>query len=134
MDAFMATGAVVAGRRTFDFANGWGGDHHDGVPIFIYTQRAPDPAWPHVHYTDDIADAIGRAKAAAGDRDVLVHGVGTARAALAAGVLDELQIHFVPVLLGGGVRLFDGVAPGELELVRTVEGVGVTHVRYRVVR
>jgi dihydrofolate reductase len=132
MDEMLATGAVLAGRRTFDLASGWGGDHHDGVPIFLYTRRAPDPAWPAVHYTDDIVDAMHRAKAAAGEKNVFMHGVGTAQAALAAGVLDEIQLHLVPIFLGGGVRLFDHVAPGELELVRTVEGLGVTHLRYRV--
>ena len=62
---FMATGAVVAGRRTFEWAGGWGGDHHDGVPIFIYSRRAPGidiGAWPLVTYVDDVATAMARAR------------------------------------------------------------------------
>lgn len=132
----MATGAVVVGRRTFEMAGEWGGDHH-GVPIFVLTRRADDPQrWPLVTYVDDPAEAIRRAKAAAGDRDVLVHGARTAQFALAAGVLDELEIHQIPVLLGEGRRLFEGLGPEhiELELARVLDAPGVTHLRYRVRR
>ena len=103
-DEFMATGAVVAGRGTFEPAGGWGGDHHDGVPIFILTRH--DPAdlrqWPLVTYVNDVTTAMTRAKEAAGDKDVLVHGAGTAQLGLAAGVLDEMELHVVPVLFGEG--------------------------------
>ncbi len=136
MDDLLSTGAVLVGRRTFEFAGGWGGDHHDGVPIHVLSRRPPDPAmcWPAVTYVDDVADAVRGAKAAAGDKDVLVHGAVTARLALAAGVLDELQIHLVPVLFGQGLRLFDAMPPEhvELELVRAVDGPDVQHLRYRV--
>jgi dihydrofolate reductase len=139
MDALIATGAVVTGRTTFELANGWNGDHHDGAPIFVLSRREPSPEaadWPLVTYVADVAEAMSRAKRAAGKRDVLVHGVETTRLALAAGVLDEIQIHLVPVLLGGGRRLFEGLEPRqiELQLVRVVEGNGVTHLRYRVRR
>jgi dihydrofolate reductase len=80
-------------------------------------------------------EAMARAKEAAGEKDVLVRGVGTARLALAAGVLDELQIHLIPVLLGEGRRLFEGLGPEHIELERTrvLEGEsGITHLRYRV--
>jgi dihydrofolate reductase len=131
----LTTGAVVVGRRTFEMADEWNGDHHDGVPIFVLTRRAGDtPRWPLVTYVDDIADGMRRAKEAAGERDVLVHGSTLARLALDAGVLDELLISQVPVLLGGGRPLFDGTGPGALELVRVVEAPGVTHLRYRVAR
>jgi dihydrofolate reductase len=138
-DELMATGAVVAGRRTFEIAGGWSGDHHDGVPIFVLTRRPPDggaPDWPLVTYVTDIATAMARAKDAAGDRNVLVHGARTAQLALAAGVLDELEIHQIPVLLGQGRRLFDHLGPAhiELELARIVDAPGVTHLRYRVRR
>jgi dihydrofolate reductase len=139
VDEFMRTGAVVAGRGTFQPAGGWGGDHHDGVPIFILTRR--DPAemrqWPLVTYVDDVTTAMTRAKQAAGDRDVLVHGAGTTQLALAAGVLDEIELHVVPVLFGQGRRLFEGLAPEQIELERTriLEGEdGVTHMHYRVKR
>jgi dihydrofolate reductase len=140
VDEFMSTGAVVAGRGTFEPAGGWGGDHHDGVPIFILTRHGVDSEieqWPLVSYVNDITTAMTAAKGAAGDRDVLVHGAGTARLALAAGVLDELELHVIPVLFGQGRRLFEGLDPAQIELERTriLEGEGgVTHMHYRVRR
>jgi dihydrofolate reductase len=137
---FMSTGAVVAGRGTFEPAGGWGGDHHDGVPIFIVSRHEPAAEfarWPLVRYVDDVRTAMSEAKRAAGDKDVLVHGAGIARFALAAGVLDELEIHLIPVLLGQGRRLFEDLPPEQVELERTrvLEGEGgVTHLHYRVVR
>jgi dihydrofolate reductase len=136
MDEAMATGAVVAGRGTAEPADYWSGDHHDGVPIFILSRHesGTDPRWPLVTYVGDVATAMASAKEAAGEKDVLVHGVGTAQLALAAGVLDEIQIHLIPVLLGEGRRLFEhlGADHIELEPVRVVDGPGVTHLRYRV--
>jgi dihydrofolate reductase len=139
VEEFMSTGAVVCGRGTFEPAGGWGGDHHDGVPIFVLARRSPERLgeWPLVTYVPDVTSAMARAKEAAGDRDVLVHGAGTAQLALAAGVLDEIELHVVPVLLGQGRRLFDHLAPDhiELERTRTLEGEdGVTHLHYRVHR
>jgi dihydrofolate reductase len=140
IDEFMATGAVVAGRGTFEPAGGWGGDHHAGVPIFILSRREPagqSPQWPLVTYVDDVTTAMSEAKRAAGDKNVLVHGAGVAQLALAAGVLDELEIHLIPVLLGQGRRLFDHLAPEHIELERTrvLQGeAGVTHLHYRVRR
>ena len=138
-DEAMSTGAVVAGRGTFEPAGGWGGDHHDRVPIFILTRH--DPAdlrqWPLVTYVDDVTTAMTQAKEAAGDKNVLVHGAGTAQLALAAGVLDEIELHVVPVLFGQGRLLFEGLAPEQIELQRTriLEGEnGVTHMHYRVQR
>jgi dihydrofolate reductase len=140
VDEFMSTGAVVAGRGTFEPAGGWGGDHHDGVPIFIVARREPGidiSQWPLVTYVDDVATAMTKAKEAAGDSNVLVHGAGIARLALAAGVLDELELHVIPVLFGQGRRLFEGLAAEQIELQRTriLEGEdGVTHMHYRVQR
>ena len=140
VDEFMSTGAVIAGRGTFEPAEGWGGDHHDGVPIYILS-RNPAPAWaaewPAVHYVSDLEAAVRDAKHAAGDNNVLVHGASIAQRALTAGLLDELEIHLIPVLFGDGRRLFDhlGVEQRRLERVRVVEGEdGVTHLRYRVLR
>jgi dihydrofolate reductase len=139
-DEFMTTGAVVAGRGTFEPAHGWGGDHHDGVPIYILS-RNPAPAWaadwPAVHYVSDLEAAVRDAKQAAGDKNVLVHGASITQRALAAGLLDELEIHLVPVLMGDGRRLFEhlGIEHRELERVSVLEGEGgVTHLRYRVRR
>jgi dihydrofolate reductase len=137
VDEFMATGAVVAGRGTFEPADGWGGDHHDGVPIFILTRHDPDDLrqWPRVSYVDHVTAAMTQAKEAAGDKNVLVHGAGTAQLALAEGVLDEIELHVIPVLFGEGRRLFEGLAPEQIELerIRILEGEnGVTHMHYRV--
>ena len=138
VDEFMSTGAVVAGRGTFEPAGGWGGDHHDDVPIFVVARHEPGidiSRWPLVSYVDDVTTAMNRAKEAAGDTNVLVHGAAITRLALAAGVLDELELHVVPVLFGRGRRLFEGLAAEQIELRRTrvLEGEdGVTHVHYRV--
>jgi dihydrofolate reductase len=140
-DEIMSTGAVIAGRGTFEGADGWAGDHHDGVPIYILSRNpAPDWAanWPAVHYVSDLDAAFRDARHAAGDKNVLVHGAGViAQRALTAGLLDELEIHLVPVLLGEGRRLFEhlGIEHRELERTRVLEGEGgVTHLHYRVRR
>jgi dihydrofolate reductase len=132
----MATGAVISGRRTFELAGRWQGDHHDGVPIFVLTHHIDDGDVPpgSARFVTDVEDCAAQARAAAGDRAVLVHGAGAAQALLRAGLLDEMEIHLVPVLLGGGRRLFGSLGPGhiELELVRRLEARDVTHLRYRV--
>ncbi|SDS87583.1 dihydrofolate reductase family protein [Jiangella sp. DSM 45060] len=137
-DESMATGAVIAGRRTADFAGYWGGDHHNGVPIFVPTHQPPaENPYERVHYvTDGIASCVEQAKQAAGGSDVMMHGAYTGQEALKAGVLDRIEIQLRPVLLGRGRRLFDGL-PSEhtdLELVRTLEDPGVLHLRYAVRR
>jgi dihydrofolate reductase len=135
-DEAMATGAVIVGRRTFDIAGQWGGDHHDGVPIFVMTHAAPDePAPGHARYvTDGIESCVAQAKAAAGGRDILLHGAALAQEFLRAGLLDEMSLQVVPVLLGQGRRLFDNMPPEhiELELLRELEGPGALSLRYRV--
>ena len=134
----LATGAVVAGRRTVEQVDHWGGDEH-GVAIFVPSHRPPGPTvanYPLVTYVSDgIASAMAQAKAAAGERNVVVLGGYTAQRALEAGVLDELQIHQIPVLFGAGRRLFD-VLPSrvELEVVRVIDTPDATHIRYRVLR
>src|SRR5215216_1062586 len=134
------TGAVLAGRRTVEQVDHWGGNHH-GVPIFVPSHRPPGPSvanYPLVHYvTDGIASAMAQAKAAAGDKNVLVHGAYTAQRALEAGELDELQIHQIPVLFGGGRRLFEVLllpSRVELEIVQVIDTPEATHIRYRVRR
>ena len=135
-DELMATGAVIVGRRTFDVAGGWAGDHHDGVPIFVLTHAAPDePAPGHARYvTDGIESCVAQAKAAAGGREILLHGAATAQECLRAGLLDELELHLIPMLLGQGRRLFEDMPPDhiELELLRALDGPGVLHLRYLV--
>lgn len=135
-DEVMSTGAVITGRRTGDFVGYWGGDHHNGVPIFVPTHQAPAGTPPgDVRFvTDGIESCAEQAKAAAGDRDVLVHGAYTARECLRARVLDVMEIQLIPVLFGQGRRLFDGLGPDhiELQLVRTLESPNALHLRYEV--
>jgi dihydrofolate reductase len=138
VDQWNDTGAVLVGRRTAEQIDHWGGDHH-GAPIFVPSHRPPGPSvanYPLVTYvTDGITSAMAQAKVAAGDRNVMVHGAYTAQRALEAGVLDELVIHQIPVLFGGGRRPFD-LLPWrvELEIVRVVDTPEATHIRYRVSR
>jgi dihydrofolate reductase len=136
VDELNATGAVLAGRRTAEQADHWKGDHH-GVLIFVLSHRPPGPSvadYPSVTYvTDGIASAMAQAKAAAGDRNVLVHGAYTAQRALEAGVLDELVIHQIPVLFGDGRRLLERLPTRvELEIVRVIDTPEATHIHCRV--
>jgi dihydrofolate reductase len=132
----MGTRAVIAGRRTYEHAGRWSGDHHDGVPVFVLTHHPPDgdPPGSVQYVTDGVAAAVTRARTAAGDGDVMVQGATTAQELLRAGLLDEMEIHLVPVLLGQGRRLFDSLRPEhiELDLIRTLQAPDVTHLHYRV--
>jgi dihydrofolate reductase len=134
----MDTGAVISGRRSFELAARWDGDHHDGVPIFVLTHHVDDGDIPpgSAHFVGDVADCATRARDAAGDRAVLVHGASAAQALLRAGQLDEMEIHLVQVLLGRGRRLFEALGRDhiELELLRRVAARDVAHLRYRVLR
>ena len=123
-------GAVVAGRRTYDISGGWGGDGPlPGVPVVLLTHRPVADR----RCAGDIGEAVTAAKELAGEEEVELMGSGPVRAALAAGLLEEISLHLVPVLLGGGVRLLDGVA-APLTLLEVVAAPGVTHLRYRVAR
>ena len=138
LDEVNETGAVLAGRRTVEQVDHWKGDHH-GVPIFVLSHRPPGPSvarYPLVTYVDDgIVSAMAQAKSAAAGRNVLVHGAYTAQRALEAGVLDELQIHQIPVLFGDGRRLFELLpARVELEIAEVINTPEATHIRYRVLR
>lgn len=138
-EEWTAAGAVLAGRRTAELMDHWGGSH-GGLPVFVPSHRPPPPAarwgYPLVTYVSDgIESAMAQARAAAGGKDVQVRGAAVGRSALEAGVLDEVQLHLVPVLLGAGRRLFD-VLPAltELEVVRVIDTPDATHLRYRVLR
>jgi dihydrofolate reductase len=138
----LRTRALVSGRRTYELAGHWGGDHHDGVPIFVLTSAVPAGAPPgSVRFVTDPAECAALARAAVGDGVAMVHGAGAGQALLRAGELDELDLHVVPVLLGGGRRLFGESDRVELDLVREVrtppaedQPRQVLHLRYRVVR
>ena len=140
VDEWMAeSGAIISGRRTFDIANGWKDGHPVDVPIFVLTHRAPTGGeWsPQVSFvTEGLDAALELAQKAAGDRTVSVSGSDIAQQLLRAGQVDEIQVSVAPLLLGGGVRLFDDLGPDpiRLEQVRVIESDGVTHLRYRVLR
>jgi dihydrofolate reductase len=125
-------GAMLTGRRTFEVADGWGGQHPWDVPAFVVTHEVPD-GWPR-SVTDGIVSAVAQAKTAAGSKSVGVHGARTVQELLRAGLLDEIHIDLAAVLLGSGVRLFDhlGETPVVLGDPKVVVGVGVTHLRYPV--
>ena len=139
-DVMAEVGAMLTGRRTFERADGWGGQHPWDVPAFVASHQVPE-GWPRpgstVQFvTDGIESAVARAKSAAGPKSVLVHGAQTIQQCLDAGLLDEIHIDLAAVLLGAGVRLFDHVAnaPVVLGNPTVVAGVGVTHLRYPVDR
>ena len=136
-DLWSELGAVLTGRRTFDKAEGWGGNHAWG-PAFVLTHQIP-AGWPRpnstVHFvTDGIESAVKQAKAAAGGKSVAVHGADTIQQLLSASLLDEISVDVAAVLLGSGVRLFDHLTgtPAVLGNPTVIAGVGVTHLRYPV--
>jgi dihydrofolate reductase len=130
-------GAVIAGRRTYEIADAWGGRGPlPGLPLFVLTHQAPrsmpagDP--PYTFVTEGIERAVALARAAAASKDVALMGAQVVQQALRAGLLDELVMHLVPVILGGGVRLLGGLDETQLEIVRVVDAPGVTHLTYRI--
>ncbi|MFF8879990.1 dihydrofolate reductase family protein [Streptomyces flaveolus] len=149
LDRLSAAGAFIMGRNMFGPVRGewdrrwngwWGDDPPFHAPVFVLTHhpREPQPMAGGTTYhfvTDGIASALARARAAAGDGDVLVHGgATTVNQYLAAGLVDELRLHIVPLTLGAGTRLFEGVPPLDLEQVTSRPASLVTHVTYRVPR
>jgi dihydrofolate reductase len=141
-ELYSSTGAVVVGKRMFDVGfEPWGDPPPFGMPVFVVTheERAPLPMQGGTTYTfvtDGLAAALDRARAAAGDKNVGIWGgANIAREYLRAGLLDEMQIHLVPVILGGGVRLFEHL-PHQIALRRTssIDTPGATHLRFEVVK
>jgi dihydrofolate reductase len=136
---FVESGAYIFGRRTYDITDGWGGRHPvNGVPVFVLTHDPPAdfPRGPSnlAFVTDGIKSAIDQARAVAGGKDVKLGGASPCKQALAAGLCDEILIHLAPVLLGGGVRLFDALPDGiQLEKLSVSDGPFATHLRYRVI-
>jgi dihydrofolate reductase len=118
----------------------WGEEPPFHKPVFVLTHHPREPLTladtTFTFVTDGIEPALERAREAAGDKDVFIGGgADVINQYLAAGLIDEIELHVVPILLGGGARLFEGVGPDlKLEPLRTVEGPGVTHLKYRVVR
>jgi dihydrofolate reductase len=137
------TGAYVMGRRMFDEGEvGWPDPPPFRAPVFVLTRHARDP-WVRqggttfTFVTDGIESAIEQATAAASDKDVQIAGGANAvQQSIKAGLLDELQIHLAPVLLGDGIRLFEQMGPEDIELegTRVIDSPLVTHLRFRVVK
>jgi dihydrofolate reductase len=141
-EAFSDIGAVVMGRRMFDLGEGpWGEDPPFHVPVFVVTHRSretveKDGGTTFTFVTDGIESALDQAKGAAGDKKISVAGgAATAQQLVAAGLVDEIQLHVVPLFLGRGKRLFDQLGKEiELERIRVVDSPSVTHLKFRVVQ
>ena len=153
-EALSAAGATVMGRRMFSGGRGpweddpnadawWGDDPPFHHPVFVLTHHPREAVTKEggttfTFVTDGIEAALDQARAAAGDKNVAVAGgANVVQQYLAAGLLEELQLHVVPILLGDGVRLFEGhPASGQLglERIRVIDSPAVTHLRYRVVK
>ena len=150
-EALTDYGAVVMGRNMFGGGtgpwpedppwNGWWGDdppYHTPVYVLTHHARPPQPMEGGTTFrfvTEGVESAIEQAKAAAGDRNVLIGGgPNTVQQALRAGLVDEFELHVTPVVLGGGERLLDAIGGPQLEQIRVVEAPGVTHLKYRIVR
>jgi dihydrofolate reductase len=151
-ESFDLAGAYVMGRRMFSGEGGpWGDEPFEGwwgdeppfhAPVFVVTHHPREPlvkdgGTTFTFVTEGVEAAIEQARDAAGDKDIAISGgADVARQALAAGLVDEMKLHVVPLLLGGGVRLFEELpsAPVSLEQLRVQASPAVTHLRYRVVR
>jgi len=138
-ETFRTAGAVIVGRRMFDNAQGWGDNPPFHMPVFVLTHEARDPEVKEGGTTftfvgDGIESALEQARDAAGDKNVSVGGgASTIQQFIKTGLLDELQVHITPLLLGGGIRLFEHLGPEQIELERTrvIDSPAVTHLRFR---
>jgi dihydrofolate reductase len=138
-ESFKSLGAGVWGRKTFDIAHAWGG-HPPGSPAFIVTHNVPQE-WvkegsPFTFVTDGVESVIRQAKEAAGDKDVVICTANILQQALKAGLVDEIHVDLAPILIGGGVSLFDhlGTGPIDLECIRAIQTPDVIHLAYRVIK
>ena len=133
-------GAIVTGRRDFDVSKAWAGVPPLGVPIFIVTHHPPEewskPDSPFTFVTDGVESAVAQAKQAAEGRNIAISGSKIAQQCLRESLVDEIAIELAPILLGAGIRLFEGLEGKRIELEYTdvVEGTGVTHLRFRVIK
>jgi dihydrofolate reductase len=133
-------GALVVGRRVYDYTGGWGGNHPLGVPLFLVTHRPPEswptPDAPFTAVPQGVAEAVGLAVDVAGPKEVALAGPSIIQQALALDLVDELAVDLAPVLLGKGVPFFGRSAGGErlLDDPEVTEGSRVVHLRYRVRR
>lgn len=133
-------GVIVTGRRDFDVSQAWGGSSPMNVPCFIVTHTPPQE-WlkegsPFTFITNGVASAIVQAKQVAGDKHVAVSGTKIVQQCLQTRLLDGINIDLAPILLGEGIRLCDNLRsqPISLENTKIVEGTGVTHLRFHVIK
>lgn len=136
-EAFADSGAIIIGRRMFDIAEEpWGDEPPFHMPVFVVTHRPREPlakdGGTTFHFvTDGIEATLEQAREAAGDKDVAIGGgANVIQQYLAAGLVDEFQLHIVPVLMGGGVPLFEGLGRREFEKTRELASPAVTHMRF----
>lgn len=137
-DTIEEAGALVVGRRVYDYTNGWGGDHPLGVPVFLVTHRPP-LAWPvpdapFTAVPEGVAAAVEKAQAAAGGKTVALAGPSIIQQALDLDLVDEIAVELAPVLLGKGIRFFGDLAhaPVLLDDPEVIASARVTHLRFRV--
>jgi dihydrofolate reductase len=139
-DTIDGTGAIVVGRRVYDYTHGWGGNHPLGVPLFLVTHRPPQswptPDAPFTAVAEGVAAAIEQAKTVAGSKAVALAGPSIIQQALNLGLVDELAVDLAPVLLGDGIRFFGELArsPVLLDDPLVIQSARVTHLRFRVRR
>ena len=142
-EGFKTTGTIIMGRRAYEVGAAQDGfaDNPYQVPTFVLTHHVPEKvskgAESFIFVTDGIESAFEQAKSVTGERDVVIGGgANIAQQYLQAGLVDEIQIHLIPILLGIGIRLFDQPDTNTIELQRTrvIDGSGATHLRFQVVK
>jgi dihydrofolate reductase len=139
-DTIEGTGAIVVGRRVYDYTSGWGGDHPLHVPLFLVTHRPPQswptPDAPFTAVPAGVAAAVEQAKAVAGGKAVALAGPSIIQQALNLDLVDELAVDLAPVLLGDGIRFFGALArsPVLLDDPLVIQSARVTHLRFQVRR
>jgi dihydrofolate reductase len=135
VEEWFGGGAIISGRRTYEIANGWGGRHPMGVPFFVLTHDPPDvDPGEGTFVTDGIESALEQARAVAGEKTIGLCAADVAQQFLRAGLLDEIQVSVAPVLLGGGIRLFEDGVTIAMRQARAIPSDGVTHLRYEIVK
>jgi dihydrofolate reductase len=133
------TGALIAGRRLFDIADGWGDKHPVNAPVVVVTHQPPSDAaerWPTTTFVDSVEAGVAKAKEIAGDRNVTIASASITQQALALGLVDEVCVSLVPVLFGEGISYFGKLDKGHLLLEDpdVIPGRRATHLRYQVRR
>lgn len=139
-EAMNRPGAIICGMRMYENAEGWGDNPPFHKPVFVLTHEAREElrkagGTTFTFVSDGIESALKQARSAAGDKDVAIAGgASTVQQFIEAGLLDEIQVHIAPMMLGGGIRLFDQLPEAKLEKMRAIDSDLVTHLSYRIVK